>query len=118
MTDKIRQAEEISRQVARLSMRLREWDLISALSYASHRPNDILVYALSKEARDLDFRILQLTYQLGDAAASERTEAYERLKASLGPLYEREGAIALAFREVLNAASEEKHARKESRDEP
>ncbi len=113
ITNKTRNAEEISQQVANLVQSLKGWNLISGLFYAGDEPEDIVIYALAKEARDLTIRLLELTHKLGAAAMRDDEETYRRTKATLEPLYAREAAISNACLEKLKHSAKTHKDRKE-----
>lgn len=113
ITNKTRNAEEISQQVANLVQSLKGWNLISGLFYAGDEPEDIVIYALAKEARDLTIRLLELTHKLGAAAMRDDEEFYRRTKATLEPLYAREAAISNACLDKLKQSAKTHKDRKE-----
>jgi len=114
ITNKTRKAEEISQQAANLVQSLKGWNLISGLFYAGNDPEDVVIYALAKEARDLTIRLLELTYKLGTAAMQDNEESYRRTRATLEPLYEREAAISSACLEKLKQSAKTHKDRKEA----
>lgn len=113
-TNKTRKAEEISLQISDLVKSLKGWNLISGLFYASDKPEDVVIYALAKEARDITVRLLELTYKLGEVTMQGEVEAYRRLKATLAPLYKREAVISKACLEKLKQSSVQHNNRKET----
>ncbi len=114
ITNKTRNAEAISQQVANLIQSLKGWNLISGLFYAGNDPEDVVIYALAKEVRDLTVRLLELTYKLGVAAMRDDEESYRRTKATLGPLYAREAAISNACLEKLKQSAKPHKDRRET----
>ena len=112
--NKTRIAEEICQQIANLVKSLKGWNLISGLFYAGNEPEDIVIYALAREARDLTIRLLELTYKLGVAAMRDDEESYRRIKATLEPLYVREAAISNACLEKLKQSAKAHKDRKEA----
>lgn len=112
--NKTRNAEEICQQIANLVKSLKGWNLISGLFYAGNEPEDIVIYTLAKEARDLTIRLLELTYKLGVAAMRDDEESYRRIKATLEPLYVREAAISNACLEKLKQSAKAHKDRKEA----
>lgn len=113
ITNKTRKAEEISLQISTLVKSLKGWNLISGLFYAGEEPEDVVIYALAKEAKDVTMRLLELTYKLGEVTMSDDIEAYKRLKATLAPLYKREAVISSACLEKLKQSSQNQKNRKE-----
>ena len=111
---KTRKAEETSQQIAHLVKALKGWNLISGLFYAGEEPEDVVIYALAKEARDITMRLLELTHKLGEAAIRGDIEAYKRLKATLVPLYKREAVISSTCQEKLKQSSVRHSNRKET----
>lgn len=111
---KTRKAEEISQQIAHQVKALKGWNLISGLFYAGNEPEDIVIYALAKEARDLTIRLLELTHKLGAAAMRDDEETYRRTKATLESLYAREAAISNACLEKLKQSAKTYKDRKEA----
>lgn len=111
---KTRKAEEISQQITHLVMALKGWNLISGLFYAGNDPEDVVIYALAKEVRDLTVRLLELTYKLGVAAMRDDEESYRRTKATLEPLYAREAAISNACLEKLKQSAKPHKDRRET----
>jgi len=114
ITNKTRNAEEISQQVANLVQSLKGWNLISGLFYAGNEPEDIVIYALAREARDLTIRLLELTHKLGAACMRDDEESYRRTKATLESLYAREAAISNACLEKLKQSAKTYKDRKEA----
>lgn len=114
ITNKTRKAEEISQQIANLVKTLKGWNLISGLFYAGEEPEDVVIYALAKEARDITMRLLELTHKLGEAAIRGDIEAYKRLKVTLAPLYKREAVISSTCQEKLKQSSVQHSNRKET----
>lgn len=114
LSNKTRKAEEISQQITHLVQTLKGWNLISGLFYAGEEPEDVVIYALAKEAKDITMRLLELTYKLGEVTMSDDIEAYKRLKASLAPLYKREAVISSACLEKLKQSSVQHSDRKEN----
>lgn len=111
---KTRKAEEISQQIAHLAKALKGWNLISGLFYAGEEPEDVVIYALAKEARDITMRLLELTHKLGEAAIRGDIEAYKRLKATLAPLYKREAIISSTCQGKLKQHAHSQDNRKET----
>lgn len=114
LSNKTRKAEEISQQITNLVKSLKGWNLISGLFYAGDKPEDVVIYALAKEARDITIRLLELTYKLGEVTMQGDVEAYRRLKATLAPLYKREAVISNACLEKWKQSSVQHNNRKES----
>lgn len=112
--NKTRIAEEICQQIANLVKSLKGWNLISGLFYAGNEPEDIVIYALAREARDLTIRLLELTHKLGSAAMRDDEESYRRTKATLESLYAREAAISNACLEKLKQSAKTYKDRKEA----
>lgn len=104
--NKTRKAEEISQQIANLVQILKGWNLVSGLFYAGEELEDVVIYALAKEAKCITVRLLELTCKLGDAAIRGDIEAYRRLKATLVPLYKREAVISNTCQEKLKQSSQ------------
>lgn len=111
---KTRKAEEISQQIAHQVKALKGWNLISGLFYAGNETEDIVIYALAREARDLTIRLLELTHKLGAAAMRDDEESYRRTKATLESLYAREAAISNACLEKLKQSAKTYKVRKEA----
>lgn len=114
LSNKTRKAEEISQQITHLVKALKGWNLISGLFYASEEPEDVVIYAMAKEARDITIRLLELTYKLGEVTMRGDIEAYKRLKATLAPLYKREAVISSTCQEKLKQSSVQHSNRKET----
>lgn len=112
--NKTRIAEEICQQIANLVKSLKGWNLIFGLFYAGNEPEDIVIYALAREARDLTIRLLELTHKLGSAAMRDDEESYRRTKATLESLYAREAAISNACLEKLKQSAKTYKDRKEA----
>lgn len=114
LSNKTRKAEELSQQITHLVKALKGWNLISGLFYASEEPEDVVIYAMAKEARDITMRLLELTHKLGEAAIRSDIEAYKRLKATLAPLYKREAVISRACQGKLKQHAHSQDNRKET----
>lgn len=112
--NKTRIAEEICQQIANLVKSLKGWNLISGLFYAGNEPEDIVIYVLAREARDLTIRLLELNHKLGAAAMRDDEESYRRTKATLESLYAREAAISNACLEKLKQSAKAHKDRKEA----